>query len=255
MARMTRLSNAAALRTLFGMTPETDLARLKLLANMARTEWVAESRVLVSSQSAYRAGIQPEVVEQQGGKANAYIVLSGTLPNMVEQGCPPFDLRETVLKSPKAHTSKAGYRYMAIPFRHMLPGATGRNAPAIGSAYAGSKYNMGNLVAMGLAKAVTDLAKKLRGKKRIGEADGGPLLRDRHVTGIYTGMQRQTKQYEKATQAKYGTFRMISTNPASMRSDAGGMNWMHPGIKARHLADRVQERIPDLASMIWGGTM
>lgn len=252
MSRATPLRDHARMSALFGLGVDAQIAALKVLAGAVRTEWIGETRSLASSQRAYRNGILPEFVGQRNGRPFAFIMLAGTFPNMVEQGVGPYDLRETVLRSPKAHTSRAGHKYLAIPFRHMLPGATGKNAPEVGSAYAGSHPVMGNLIAMGLGQKIADIARNLKGKARIKDANAGPLLRDRHVSPIYAGMGRTSKQYKKTTQSKYSTFRMISTNPDTFRADAGGMNWMHPGIKARHLADRVQERIPGLAGDIWG---
>ena len=82
---------------------------------------------------------------------------------------------------------------------------------------------------------------------RLGEGAGGAtVLRARHLGDVFAGMIREEKTYETATQSQFMTFRAISTNPASFRSDEGGKNWTHPGIEARHLVPEARTYITGL---------
>ena len=58
-----------------------------------------------------------------------------------------------------------------------------------------------------------------------------------HKNSIYEGVQRNDKTYEKATGAKFSSFRRVSdkSDPAS---------WIHTGIKARKLADKALQEFP-----------
>jgi hypothetical protein len=77
-------------------------------------------------------------------------------------------------------------------------------------------------------------------------AGGAKKLKPWHSTDIYAGMVKRSKTYAKATQGTYGTWRTISTNPATRKFAMGGrsgggheVGWIHPGIEARHLVDEV----------------
>jgi len=62
-----------------------------------------------------------------------------------------------------------------------------------------------------------------------------PKLHERHATDVFAGMVRVRHTYQKATQTQFMTWRMISTkNPKG---------WMHPGIQAHNLAEKVAAHI------------
>lgn len=244
-------------------TDVTMRARVTVLADLARAEIIrlAKER-LKTSEREYVAAVQP--VEMHGSTAKIVLNPAAVLPGMIENGWPTHDLRDTILRSPKAHLSKAGHKYLAIPFEHAMSGS-GRNRPVVGEAYAREEGRTQAAIAFAetLRRDVRSAARRLApttttitpdGQRstqwgdRLPTDQGGPRMRERHVTGLYAGMVRFQKTYAKATQSTYGTFRMISDNPATHRYDEKGLNWTHPGIIARNLfvvaRDYVEKMIP-----------
>lgn len=232
------------------------------LAHAARTQIVvAAQRELKTSARDYVAGISDvKVVAAPGGGVEARVVLSGTLPNMVERGVPAFDMRPGLLASPKARTTSKGHRVLAVPFRHMGPGASGRNAAPMGSGYSEERGEKSlsqpgpksAREADALGRETWGRAKRLSATRSRpgGGTDYGERLEDRegpmrgrHAGGLYGGMIREEKTYQGATQSQYITFRMVSSNPATFRSDEGGMNWSHPGIVPRQLFTKAERYI------------
>lgn len=238
---------------------------VKKMAQVARTRLVtlAQQKLFTSARD-YVKGIQPLRQEQgPSGKVRFVVEVKGPLPNLVEHGAESWDLRLTILKpgTRRLKVSKAGYLYVSIPFMHMGPTASGRNAPAMGSQFTEAtlreesrahRGEMNAAQARVLGRAVFREAKKLEaslsapggGKVQYGgrlEEGLAPILRPRHAGDIFAGMVREEKTYEKDTQSTYMTFRTISNNPASVREDDGGRNWTHPGITARRLVPQAQE--------------
>ena len=232
------------------------------MADMARAEWIRLAQSdLTSTQQDYIAGIgQPEL---RGGYV--VITLQGKMPNMVEGGWGGGDMRKTHLSGPSVKTSKAGYKYVSIPFRHSTPGTRG-------------------FVGQQMTKGVHAAAKKLRAT--LTGPDGGVTLwrgrlkaglasklQPHHETDIYAGMIRAQKTYEAATQSSYTTFRTLSNNPGTRKyaTPSGGVHrgsgapegsrevgWIHPGIDARHFIPKVKRFVAGQAgalvnSMFGGG--
>lgn len=241
------------------LSPEMLERILDIVAAGARNEWIRLARrELHSSKEAYLSGIQP--VE---ASARVRIIgLVGWFPNAVETGAEPFDMRETLLGPGSKVRKKAadGGWYARIPFRHGTPSSAGRAGTPMGSSYGpvgGTSRRAGGLMGTSEARALGDAvygaAKRLRAttvrsgmKTQWGErlpaglapllrgpnpAHPDPRMRAGHKTDIYAGMVRERHTYEKATQSQYMTFRTISTKVTN--------GWIHPGIEAHHLADKV----------------
>lgn len=181
-------------------------------------------------------------------KGERVIVLTGFLANAIEQGLESYDLK-TVLLRRGARTSKAGYRYRPIPFRHATPGArTGQAGRPMGERYGpvheASLATPGALdhgAAAALGKAVHKEAKKLKPGQRLPVGVGGAKkLASWHATDLYAGMAKRTQKAAggAAQTSGYMTFRMVSENPAVM---VAGEKWLHPGIQARNFAEQVTE--------------
>ncbi len=235
-----------------GYTPEAVQTRIGMLGDAIRTAWVtaAHRRLFTSERDYIKAITKPEVVA-----GRLFVTLVGAFPNMVEHGASSWDLRDTILQSSKAGTSKDGYRYLAVPFRHMMPGATGRNAPPVGSAYAKIDRGLGKTVANAVSSAMRRLESSVNSGAGSMTVWGGrlqaglaPKLKPHHVVDIYAGMVRMAKTYQAATHYQYRTWRTISDNPATKRAGS----WIHPGIRARHLANDVSRQIPDMTEAIFG---
>jgi len=249
-----------------GLDPAALKAKVREIAALARAQWVALAQEkLRSTRADYLRGLT--AVRWQG--RSAVIALVGVWPNVLEHGKPSWDLRETLLVAGKVRSvkrSKEGYLYLAVPFRHTGPGGPG--ARAMGRAYG---ELLGKESGRRLGRQLAARAKELEATRTAplggGTRWGGrlntedlqlPKLREHHVTDIYSGMVRQEKTYRKATQSQYTTWRMISDNPASIRSNVAGANsWTHPGIQAAGLLSQVRrfvaQEAPQLLVRTGGG--
>jgi len=238
------------------------LSVLDDVAAAARAKWIQLARSeLFSSKRDYIDGIQP--VAGEGNER--FIALVGQLPNMIEQGVEAYDLRDTLLgpNAKNVRTSKSGGRYRPIPFRHGTPDSQGQVGTPMGSRYGpqgsqslawSSKGLMSSGEAAQLGKAVYKAAKALKGRARLGGKSGQttvakgksmiqvPKLAPWHSTDIYAGMKKVRKRYEKATQSQYITFRTIS--------DTNSEGWIHTGIVARQLHQRVESEIQEMMNDI-----
>ena len=250
-----------------------DLAQAVLsdIADGARANWIrVAQRELGSSKEDYIQGIQPVAVEDNA----RVIVLVGWMPNSVENGLDSFDMRETLLGGHSALTRRAkdGHLYGHVPFRHGTPESKGGGGSPMGRAYGPTAEHslaqgnvMGATAAADLGKKVYEAAKRLsatRTTQHASEASaamtttrwGGrlppgmaPKLAAHHKTDIYAGMVRVRHTYAKTTQTQYRTFRTISQAVPS--------GWIHPGIRARHLASNVEDWIRDNAAKIVGNAV
>lgn len=219
----------------------------------ARNHWIKRAgEKLHSTLRDYLDGLHE--VEMEPGRAS--LALVGELPNMIEWGTGPYSMHPGLLGpgvplvpvgQRGKHASKGGGFYRAIPLRHQTPRSSGKGGgQPMGSQYfkdipsAGLSGNMQSA----LGKAVHKAAKKLApttGMPGGGTKWGGRLpagvggaqkLKAHHTTDIYAGMVRSQKQYGKAVQNTYTTFRTISS--------AHPEKWIHPGFHAASIVDDVQ---------------
>lgn len=230
---------------------------LEGLGAAARAEWISlASDELRSTSRDYIQSISQVALEEK----RASIQLVGVLPNMVEQGWPQTDLRETVLTSPKAKTAAKGHRYLAVPFRHGTPGTKGSN---VGPAMPKPIHNVAKTLAATMTApgrpGMTVKGERLHAGMPMGRQARQILetkIRPWHTTSIYTGMIRKVATYgERAgggpvMQASYQTFRTISD---AVKRDS--RHWVHPGIKARHLAEKVQAFVGRVATKVVSDAM
>jgi hypothetical protein len=236
------------------LTEELEERILDDLAAGARAKWIRlAQQELRSSKRDYINAIQD--IESETGLRTIRLV--GWLANAVEQGIDAWDLRLTLLNA-NARESKDGHRYRPIPFRHGTAGTQGEAGTPMGTRYGpqgamsrafAREGVMGGGEAASMGRAVHRAAKKLRGGQSLGDPTRVkmgrsmvqvPRLAPWHKTDLYAGMKRVEKTYGKATQAHYMTFRTISS-----RNTTG---WIHPGIEARNLAERVEAHVEELVS-------
>lgn len=221
------------------------------VASAARAEWIRQASMELKSTSRdYIQGIQE--IEYKGDKA--FISLVGQLPNMIEQGFPATDMKQHLLRGPKSKIGADGKRYNTVPFRHGSPGSGGRN---VGAAMPKSIHNLakalsptvsrpGGLDQGGSGGSSVVYGQRLHAGMKMSDATRKVLTtkqRDHHKSGIHEGMIRQEKTYEGATQSSYSTFRRVSEN-----SDPKA--WLHPGITARHLARRVDQKLGNIIQTV-----
>jgi len=163
--------------------------------------------------------------------------------------------------------------YRAIPFRHATPGTRGQVGTPMGDAYRGK---LGKEAAARLGKAVYSAAKKQLGEApsittpygqrtkwgaRLDTSDivykrkpvNVPKLKSYHTTDIYAGMYRMQKEYEKATQGYYQTFRMISVDGSGQLVGAKGKpkhadSWVIPAKEGKFIASRVAKYVEQITA-------
>lgn len=190
------------------------------------------------------------------GRFAKQIVLTGVLPNMLEQGATPFDIKQGFKKSPKArHTiakynkkgqviSPGGQWYLTVPFRIGVPGTLGQ------AGFSGQMpteiYDLMKKRATGVALDRSEIPSPYdvpRSRAAIAATPTTPYYAKYvHKSSIYEGLTKRTAQYGKTTQNTYGTFRRASEN-----SDP--LSWIHKGLVARNLAERAVQ-ITDVDTIV-----
>lgn len=242
------------------------------LTEAAKLKWRnAAAQELHSTKGDYVRGIQEPVYQFFGDRPSSRIELVGAVPNMVEQGWDGGDLRQFLCDP--AYNSKnkkpihdpegnvVGW-YNVVPFRHGSPDSSGQTGTPMGSQYLEpgpmSRATPGVVFDLEQAK---DIGQTVYGEaRRLGatrseynpatnrhetvwgerlEEGWAPKLKPEHATDPFAGMVRMQKTYEKDTQSQYMTFRTISTQVQN--------GWIHPGIKARNLVEKVREHVATIA--------
>lgn len=205
---------------------------VKEITNRFATEWQNEAnRTLKSSRQEYINNIV--VVDE--GFAKGAVVLTGWLPNAVEQGLESFDMKEGALNGPNAKVGKNGSKYNTIPFSIGAPDSLGEN------------FNGGvmpkqihDVVKNKQVDSITKKSAPLKENeipkpfdqpktKSIKLPESKSAKQYVHKGSIYEGI---AKQKDSAGNTSYKSFRRISEN-----SDPSA--FIHPGIEAANLADKV----------------
>lgn len=196
------------------------------------------------------------------GRFSKQIILTGTLPEMVESGASPFDLKEHFKKSKyvkytvPVYTAKGrqvsagGDWYLTIPFRQGTPGIVGQ---------AGFANEMPQeIYALMIHRAANSPLQKSeipspydipRSRAAIYDSKTGNLLYGeyQHKASIYEGLIKQSAAYNVAIQNTYHSFRRAGKN-----SDA--LSWIHKGIIARDLASKAVEQT-DVEQIVENATL
>jgi len=178
------------------------------------------------------------VVREEGRFAGS-VVLTGMLPNMLESGAAPFDMkpgfassskRTPVVRKLPGGKEETGW-YLTIPYRMATPGALGENAL------------FASVMPSAVHKAVLDQDQDLGMSKGLMEGNipseyRAPTTRAqvtvrsrvfeeyRSQTSIYAGLKHSTR-----THGQYVSFRRVS--------DISDENsWVHTGLNARGFAEK-----------------
>jgi len=179
------------------------------------------------------------------GRFYKQIVLTGVLPNMLEQGTSAFDMKKGFKQSSKAKYTipvynkrgqqihKGGDWYLTIPFRLGIPGTVGQ--AGFTEQMPAEVYNVIKKKTAGQALKMAEIAAPYnvpRSRAAIEQVPTNPRFDEYvHKSSIYEGLVKMTAQYEKTTQNVYGTFRRAGAN-----SDP--LSWIHRGLRAYHLAEQ-----------------
>lgn len=189
------------------------------------------------------------LIKVDKGRFAKQIVLTGVLPNMLEQGASAFDMKEGFKKSQKVRYTipvygkngnqikKGGDWYLTIPFRIGTPGTVGQ-AGFIGQ-MPQEIYDIMRKRSAGVGLSSSEIPSPYevpKSRDAVVNESGQVLFgKYQHKNSIYEGLTKRTAQYSKTSQNTYGTFRRAGEN-----SDP--LSWVHKGIKAYHLAEKAVEK-------------
>jgi hypothetical protein len=201
-----------------------------LMAAKSKWEGVAQTK-LTTTRNDYMLGLNADSSIEFPDPFTGIITLRGKWPNMLEEGFSAFDMKQggnggRFKNSPHKKAKKGGGWYLTIPMRHRTPDTAG--SAVGGKSMPKDIYAEARLLAAG---------KSLRGT----EAQYPPMTSwtgYQHKNGIYEGLRRNQKTYDKATQSAYFTFRRVSD-----KSDP--RSWWHPGFGGIHAAEEIAPFVQD----------
>ena len=227
-----------------GLSQEFDLTQedvdnmkravVQTVTTAIHSAWMDEAKhQLGSTRDQY---INSIIVVDKGPFENL-LTLVGTLPNMIEQGQDPYDMKEGFARSNKKKITKdkdgkIGW-YLTIPFTWASPGALGESSQFTGvlpkdisSLLKKKQKTHGQQASLSL--------KDMPSEFQIPKTRPSMLLDNKLVpeyknkNSIYEGLSQKSKG------GKVMSFRRVSSN-----SDDN--SWMHRGLKAANLAEKAVE--------------
>lgn len=165
------------------------------------------------------------------------------LVNAVESGVSGFNLKETILSSPKAKMSSKGFRYMSIPMGQKRGRKRGTEE--------GKQFQ---------AKIDQILLKPKFGLMKMNITSNGKIVQSQQVItadptmkGLYRTRMFDTAEEFHSAKKKGGwqfvLFRTISENPVSKT----GATWKHPGIKPVNILKKTERWLNDSAGELLSG--
>lgn len=180
------------------------------------------------------------------GRFNKMIILTGELPNMIEQGASPFDMKEGFKKSKWVKYTvpvynrngkqirKGGDWYLTIPFRQGTPGIVGQ------AGFANEMPQEIYAVMVHRNPGVPLTAREIpepydvpRSRAAIIDEKTNQTLyaEYQHKSSIYEGLTKYAAAYQQVVQNTYKSFRRAGEN-----SDP--LSWIHKGIKPHNFAEK-----------------
>lgn len=190
---------------------------------------------LKQSKKEYQKGIYIEKPDD----STLIVGLSGWLPNAIERGVTPFDMKEGFQKSSKKIRKKDGKGwYLTIPFRVGTPGIEAESS--IFSSIMPSevyKVALNNLKAKGDSLKLSQLPSEFQIKgtrKEVTNIITNQFYESyQHKSAQYEGLQKSTME----SHGQYVTFRRVSD-----LSDPNA--WIHSGITAHDLMGKTLQNFP-----------
>lgn len=216
-----------------------------LTADAARHEWIKEAKKsLRSTATVYIQAIGEPTVKG----IKAVIKLTGWLPNAMECGHEPYDMKPGLLKGPKSRTSKSGGRYNIVPFPMKTSGSRGASPPVMPEPIYRRALKMGFGESMALPKKYEGYAIRSRLSPDI-KRWGNYTWKSSPFSGI-TKVRKWPGELPTTLagrRAAYMTFRTVSS-----KSDPS--SWIHPGFRAKNLmeaaADHLNQIFPDIVNKV-----
>ena len=165
-----------------------------------------------------------------------------SLPEAIEEGMKPFDMKRFFAKSSKKKTKKNGGWYLVVPFEHGTPNRIGSKKNPMPS----SVYKVALKIGEGKLK-IADIPKKYKvSATQLGE---GVVRGKYRKTSLYEGLQRQQKLRATTktgtsivtgegfkTNRGFITFRTVSDKSPQY-------SWIHPGIMAHQLMKKTLDEL------------
>jgi hypothetical protein len=199
-------------------------------AETVKNEWAKlASRGLKGSANEYIRGLS---VSHKPGKSE--IKLSGWLPNALEMGLSPFDIKKGLLRSPKAKQGKNG-PYITVPLPLKAPGGGERGpSPPV---MPWSVYKITSRSPMG---TTTKLPLRLENLGKRTRLSPDPTRWSPYTwkTSPFQGIRRSPDP-SRPGKAHYNTFRRVS-------KESDPSSWIHPGFAAKNFSDKVLVRIESI---------
>lgn len=219
---------------------ETDLLIFNILDEIAvrfSDNWKKQAdQSLKQTRSEYQNSIYIE-------KPDPYSVeigLRGWLPNAVEKGLEPFDLKKDAFSlSNKRKFKKGGGWYLTIPFRIGTPGIVA-DSTLFSTVMPEQVYQVALRELRGDSKkslSASQLPEEFRVKgvrpEVVNRITKQVFPEYQHKNSIYEGMRRSDKEHH----GHYVTFRRVS--------DLSDLNsWIHSGITAHNLMEKTFSEFP-----------
>lgn len=217
-------------------------AVVSTVTSVVVTQWKEEAKKSLGST---RAQYINSIIVGEEGRFSNVIKLVGQLPNMIESGIDPFDMKKGFEASSKKVITKdkdgnMGW-YLTIPNTFAQPGAIAESTAFSGvlpkdvaKALKGKQKSHGEHAALSLSDVPSEFKiPKMRPKITLGSG----IEKAAHETkgSIYEGLHKNKKS------GSIMSFRRVSNN-------SDDSSWIHTGIKAHNLADKalVNSRIPDV---------
>lgn len=165
--------------------------------------------------------------------------LAGWLPNAVEKGIGPFDMKkEAFMNSTKKTIKKDGGWFLTIPFRFGTPDIVGEST-IFANVMPGKVYEVAKNVlrdrksSLKFSQLPPEFQLKGVRPEVFNNQTGERFGAYQHKHSIYEGM----KNLGREGHGHYMTFRRVSD-----LSDP--LSWIHPGIKPANLMERTLQQFP-----------
>ncbi len=187
-------------------------------------------RTLKSGRAEYIQNIN--VVDE--GFAAGSVVITGYLPNAIEQGLAPYDMKPGFLNGPNAKDGING-KYNTIPFSFGTPGAkeenfTGGIMPQeVYDVAKDKKIISGTNHSVGITKGELPLKFQEPQVKTIQLPKSKSFIEYQHKSSIYEGIRKEKDHV--TGQNRYQSFRRVSE-----KSDPN--SWWHPGFEKADLVGK-----------------
>lgn len=202
-------------------------------------EWENQA---MNSLNSSRNEYMRSIIVSDPGKFQGAVELVNEVPNMIESGRQPWDMKPSFLNGKKAKTGKDGKKYSTIPYSIGTPSALEENFSTI---LPQPVYDVilqkpqdipvaGGVRTKGLTNP--ELPEKYRDPitKMVPNPKSGVFEKYTHKSSIYEGVVRQKSNI--TGQNSYVSFRRVS-------EDSDPLSWIHPGFSAMNLAEKALQQL------------